>query len=291
MGEGEGREVGNPMTAPPQSAVDTAVRKAVEDTKMFYQVLIDLEAFDKQFIRPVIGSQLGLTERENCFLASYHRAGLDLNSAIKLNDARHFQAVAKIARGLFELAVEIRLIDVIPDAVPKMVAFQRLDRLKAAQKAVAFASNNTLEFPIDLSPFQAFIAANQVAIEAEAVKFWGGLKVSHWSKKDLSQRAALLGKPFEEIYESLYKILSWHVHPGIAGIVNMKPETFAYLFGISCQIAARSYEEILRAVIKEFRISAGTPTIDKELTFAKYRAGAEGNLEVEAKMRRELGLS
>jgi hypothetical protein len=93
------------VTNPSQSAVDAAVRKAIEDTTMFYQVLIDLEAFDKQFIRPVVVSQLGLTDRENCFLASYHRAGLDLNSAIALNNARHFQAVAKIARGLFELAV------------------------------------------------------------------------------------------------------------------------------------------------------------------------------------------
>jgi Family of unknown function (DUF5677) len=238
----------------------------------------------------VVSAQLGLTERENCFLASYHREGLDLKSAITLNDARHFPAVAKIARGLFELAVEIRLIYVIPDAVPKMVAFQRLERLKAAQKAVAFASTHTLEFSIDLSPYRAFIAANQVAIEAEAIKFWGNLKATHWTKKDLSKRAALLGKPFEEIYESLYKILSWHVHPGIAGIVNMKPETFPYLFGISCQIAARSYEEILRAVIKEFRISAGTPDIDNKLTFAKLRAGAKGDPEIEAKMRRELGL-
>jgi hypothetical protein len=258
---------------------------------MFYQVLIDLEAFDKQFVRPVVSSQLGLNERENCFLASYHRAGLDLKSAITLNDARHFQAVTKIARGLFELAVEIRLIDVIPDAIPKMIAFQRLERLKAAQKAVAFASTHKLEYPTDLSPYHAFIAADQVAIEAEAIKFWGNLKVNHWSKKDLSQRAALLGKPFEEIYESLYKILSWHVHPGIAGIVNMKPETFPYLFGISCQIAARSYEEILRSVIKEFRISAGTPNIDEELKFAKLRAGAHGDPELEAKMRKELRLS
>jgi hypothetical protein len=70
------------MTDPPLSAVDAAVRKAVEDTTMFYQVLIDLKAFDKKFIRPVISSQLGLTDRANCFLASYHKAALDLNSAI-----------------------------------------------------------------------------------------------------------------------------------------------------------------------------------------------------------------
>jgi hypothetical protein len=55
------------VTNPSQSAVDAAVRKAIEDTTMFYQVLIDLEAFDKQFIRPVVVSQLGLTDRENCF--------------------------------------------------------------------------------------------------------------------------------------------------------------------------------------------------------------------------------
>jgi hypothetical protein len=38
----------------PESALDAAVRKAVENTKMFHQMLIDLEAFDKQFVRPVL---------------------------------------------------------------------------------------------------------------------------------------------------------------------------------------------------------------------------------------------
>ena len=172
-----------------------------------------------------------------------------------------------------------------------MVAFQRLERLKAAKKAVAFASSHTLEFPFDLTPYQSFIAANQVVIEAEAMKFWGGLKVSHWSEKNLSQRAVLLGKPFEEIFESLYKIFSWHIHPGMAGIVNMKPETFTHLFGISRQIAARSYEEILRSVIKEFKIYASTPTIQEESTFAKLQAGCEGDLELESRIRKELRLS
>jgi hypothetical protein len=71
----------------------------------------------------------------------------------------------------------------------------------------------------------------------------------------------------------------------------MKPETFPHLFGISCQIAAKSYEEILRAVIKEFRISAGTPNIYKELDFAKIWAGTKGDLELEARLRKELGLN
>lgn len=107
-----------------QSTVDAAVKKAVETTTPFYQLLIELEAFDKQFVRGVMTSLLQPTERENCFLAPYHRAGLNVGSIIALNDAKHFQAVAMLARSLFELAVEISLINVVPDAVNKMVAFR-----------------------------------------------------------------------------------------------------------------------------------------------------------------------
>lgn len=120
---------------------------------------------------------------------------------------------------------------------------------------------------------------------------FGSLKVSHWSDKDLAKRAEMLGKPFEEIYQSLYKQFSWHVHAGLAGFVNAPPETFAYLFGVSCQIAALGYEEILKAVIKEFKVSNAIPAIDKELEFAKLRAGTGGDEKLEARLRKGLGLS
>ena len=60
---------------------------------------------------------------------------------------------------------------------------------------------------------------------------------------------------------------------------------------MSCQIAALGYEEILKAVIKEFKVSNAIPAIDKELEFAKLRAGTGGDEKLEARLRKGLGLS
>lgn len=272
------------------TAEEAAVKAAIETTTIFYQVLIYLDAFNTEFLQWVMTTLLQTDERANCFLVPYNRAVLDVRSLIALNNVSHFQAVTMLARALFELAVEIRLINVIPDAVPKMVIFHQLEKFKAALKAIKFASNHTLQFPVDLSPYQQFIASNGAGIIANATALWGSDKVKHWSAKDLAQRAKALSPPYEEIYESLYKQLSWQVHKGLAGAVNMRPETFAYLYGISCQIAALSYEQILNAVIIEFKLSSAKPTILKELEFAKLRAGAE-NQEQEAAIRRGLGLT
>jgi hypothetical protein len=275
----------------PQSAVDIAVNEAVENTTPAYQTLIDLEAFNKGFVQVLMISLLQTKRSEECFLMSYHRAALNVRSMIALNNVKHFQAAAMLARSLFELAVEIRLIDVVPDAIIRMVAFQQLEKLKAAQRATSFAAKHTLQFTADLTPYNEFIKLHQTSTEAIATSLWGTLKVKHWSQKDLSQQVKMLGEPFAEIYHSLYKQLSWHVHAGLAGVANMKPEAFPYVFGLSCQIAALSFEEILKAVIRQFELSSAVPTIYKELEFATIRTAAKGNDNLEVALRTQLGLA
>ena len=221
---------------------------------------------------------------------SYHRAALNLSSMIALNNVKHFQAAAMLARSVFELAVEIRLIDLTPDAVLRMVAFQRLEKLKAAQKAIRFAANhrcNSLRSSHPITSSSRFTKR----VSRPLRQAWGTLKVRHWSNRHLSEQVKLLGEPFEEIYHSLYKHLSWHVHAGLAGVANMKPEAFPYVFGVSCQIAALSFEEILKAVIRQFALSSAVPTIYKELEFATIRAGVKGHEKLEGALRQNLGLS
>jgi hypothetical protein len=262
----------------------------VKSTAPSYQELIDLEAFDKQFVQCVMTSLLQPKRSEECFLISYHGAALNVRSIIALNNGKHFQAVAMLARSVFELAVEIRLIDVVSDAVIRMVAFHRLEKLKAAQNATRFAANHTLQFATDLTHYHDFIKLHQKSFEAVAMSLWGTLKVKHWSKRNLSEQVKMLGEPFEETYHSLSKQVSWHVHAGLTGVLNMKPEAFPYVFGVSCQIAALSFEEILKAVIRQFKLPSAIPTIDKELEFATIRTGAKGNEKLEANLRLKLGL-
>jgi hypothetical protein len=172
------------------SAIDVAVNEAVESTTPAYQKLIDLEAFNKGFVQGLIIHLVQTKRSEECFPMSYHRAALNLSSMIALNNVKHFQAAAMLARSVFELAVEIRLIDLMPDAVLRMVAFQRLEKLKAAQKAIRFAANHTLQFATDLTPYNEFIKVHQTSIEAIATSLWGTLKVRHWSNRHLSEQVS-----------------------------------------------------------------------------------------------------
>lgn len=274
----------------PQSPIYAAIEKALGTTNPFYHVLIDLEAFNQRFVVGVPERIKRPQKRERCFLITYYRSVLNINSIIVLNNAVHFQAIAMLARNLFELAVEIRLIDLIPNGVHKMVVFEQLERLRAALRATAFASTHTLKVPVDLSPFHRFIKTKQSGIEADAKKLWGSLKLTHWSERTLAVRAKMLGVPFEETYQFLYKQLSWHAHAGLAGVLNVPPETCATLSIVSCKIAAESYQEILMAVVKEFKLSKATPTIENEFTFARLRAHTK-DAQQEAALRQTLDLS
>ncbi len=170
-----------------------------------------------------------------------------------------------------------------------MEGFERLERLRAAESATAYAADHTLEFPTDLSTYHLFITSRKSGILAEANKLWPKKLPNHWSEKTLRNRAKTLGAPFEEVYESLYKQLSWQVHSGLEGSVNRSPEWFPHLYGVCCQIAALSYDVIVRAAIIEFKLSSAIPTINQELVFAKLRAGTK-DLNEEAALRRGLGL-
>jgi len=267
---------------------DEAVKKAIETTKVFYQKVIDLEHFDREFVLGVTTTLLGLKEEEKCFLVPYNRAILDIRSIIALNRADHFQAVAMLARSIFEHAAEIKLIATKPDAWIRMIAFERLEKLKAAEKAIEFAAGHNLQFPHDLKPYEDFIKNNGLSIESVAKTLFGTTKLTHWSQMNVADRAKQLGAPFEEIYESLYKILSWNVHGGLAGVNNMSAESFPYLFGIACQIAAESFEQILGSVITKFQISSAIEHIHKEMKFASMRAGATGDERLEAQLRKEI---
>ncbi len=61
---------------------------------------------------------------------------------MSLKSAKDLQAIAMVARGLFELAVDMKLIDAVPDAVKKILAFSDVEKLRAARKIVKYKAAN-----------------------------------------------------------------------------------------------------------------------------------------------------
>ena len=230
-------------------------------------VLRSLKQFDNAEMLPVVKGLLSPTDREHCFVAAYYRTVANVRTLLTFTDPSHFQAVAMSARAMYWLAVDVRLIEIVPDAITKIYAFSDAERLRAARDKVALAKAGKTSDDVTLQ--EAFIASKGPAIDAQCQKFWSNAKrVTHWSGMGLWDRAKKLGSPFEELYESMYAQLSWDVHPGVAGVLNLDATAFPAKCGLALKIAFDSYAEVLRAVARELKIDTGVEKLDEKINLA-----------------------
>jgi hypothetical protein len=250
-----------------------------EKVGMLQGVLVSLEKFDDIEIRPRVQGLISVTERETCFVGTYYRAVANIRTAILLKQPAHYQAAAMLARTNIELAIDIRLLDIVPDAVPKMMAFGDSEKLRTAQKVVDFAKTAPKAVP-DLATYQAHVAANEKNVLALRKQLWGSEKPpEHWSGKKVRDRATAAGDPFEELYEVKYRQLSFHTHAGLTGVLGIDKQTFGAICGDAFGIAATCYEIVLKSVITELHIRKADSKIDKKLDLARLLPGTKNDQE------------
>jgi hypothetical protein len=252
-----------------------------------YTMVKSLNEFDKLEVAGLVRGLLAKTDRDNCFIGNYYRGKAHIETLLSLKSAKDLQAIAMIARGLFELAVDTKLIDAIPDAVKKIQAFSDVEKLRAARKIVKYKAANPAA-AVDASVHDSFITNEAKRIEAERNAVWPGVKkLTHWSGLDLSQRVALLKAPFDEIYEVEYPELSWYVHSGLTGFVNLKPESFNMLAAKQNKLAGECFIVLLTAIIDEFGIDKADAKKKNKLKLAKLYPFAD-DPEERARMEQEL---
>lgn len=243
--------------------------KPEDSAALFYSIVKSLNTFNSVEVKGVIDTLLSPTPPENCFIGLYYRAIGNVETLLTFGNSKSFQAALMLARALFELAIDIRLLKVIPQAWVKMISFTDVERLRCAKKIVKFKAANPT-FPFDTTIIEAFITRNEKSIDAKHHTLWPTLRrVRHWSGLDLSSRVALLKEPFQEIYEVDYPIQSWFAHSGLTGVVNQEPEAFVHLSARAFKLAADAYWEILQAMIREFKISSADEKIEKKMEYAK----------------------
>jgi len=250
-----------------------------------FTVIKSLNQFDQQKVRGVVGGLLSKTDRDHCFVGIYYRAKANVESLLSLKYVRDVQASLMIARSLFELAVDMELIDMIPDAVKKIAAFSEVEKLRAARRIVDFKAAHPS--PANTSTTHAdFIRNNAVRIEADQKALWpGAKKVTHWSGLDLRARATLLKAPFDEIYDMKYAELSWYTHAaGLTGF-DLKADTYPILQATAFELAARCYVILLTAVIDEFGLSKAIPGVKNHLDYARKVPWTDTDEQVEALQR------
>ena len=194
-----------------------------EEPTRFFSTLTSLNDFDQLEIRNVIRGLLTPTQREICFTANYYRAFACVETILALNRVKHIQEIASAARGLFEIAVDVALIDQIPQGPEKMLALIDVEKMRSAQAIIDFkAANPTAQ--VDAKTFQEFIRLEGARITALRDSLWPNRPdVQHWSLLKMQRRVEKIGQPFNfnEIYTVEYPRLSWYIHSGLTGFANL----------------------------------------------------------------------
>lgn len=228
-----------------------------------------MNEFDKTEIKGVIDTQLSPTPRENCFIGTYYRIIGNVETLLRMDKSKDFQAIAMLSRALYELAVEIKLLEVIPDGWGKMLAFVDLDKLRLAERIVRFKTENPA---VDVSTeiYQDFITHNSVRVDGLKKLLWPGKGVlRHWSGLNLEERAKMVGAPFDQMYAEDYARISWYAHPGLTGVMNVPAIVFIHLCAYAFNLAAKAYKESLLCVIREFKLSKANDKIEKLLELSR----------------------
>jgi len=273
-------------------AYSTASTKA----EQMYAVVKSIREFDKLELAGILSSVtvLNPTPRESCFLATYYRSVGIVDSLLRLDNATHFQAAAMLARSLFELAVDIKLVGKIQNGWMKMFFFVDVEKLRCARQMIAFAKANPNR-AIDLLSQTEFVAKNEMRIDQNRRTLWppknpnskGLPDLKHWSELTLARRTELLGEPFDETYKFQYPRMSWYVHAGLTGVVNLPAEFFPTVHGYALVMAITCYSQILESVIHEMKINLVHDKIHKALRLATLLPFSESP-EQEAALCREL---
>ena len=285
------------MTSSPSPAYIAANERA----EKLFSVVKSIRKFDTLELEGVLSSVVRLPRpahagyREQCFLATYYRTAGMIESFLRLDSPKHFQAAAMLARSLFELAVDIKLADKVSQGFFKMVCFVDVEKLHRARQMVEFARANP-DRDVDVASQTEFVKKSAASIDTNRQVLWPpkntGSKLrplSHWSELHLSGRVELLGEPFDAIYKFQYPRLSWYVHDGLTGVVNLPAETLPNVSGYAASLVITCYTLILESVIREFKIDCAVEKIHKALKLATLLPFSKDPEQADALVRELLG--
>jgi hypothetical protein len=257
------------------------------DLDRFFTCIKSINELDNLEIKNVVHGILGPKPREVCVTLNYDRATLNIELVLTILQTKQFQAIAMIARMMLETAIELKLIANDPNAVAKVLLFGEVEKLKSARKVVDFVKANS-NSNIEWRGYKAFIDLNEQRITQAKANMWSG-PVKHWTQKNVENRVKHLGSPYDELYQAHYSQLSWYVHSGVTGVLNVTGDTLGLFCGVAFKIIMESYALILESVIDEFNLQKHDPQLKKKILLTKMLPFTNSPREQEGLTRHLLG--
>lgn len=269
-------------------AADVAALSPQEQVTAFVEGTACLHDLIENTVCPVILGQLVKSDFEQAVAGTYYRIALLVRGVASLSDPAHFQIANSVARTIFELVVDLKLLTSDRTLAAKFFAFARVVKFRKAEQLVRFLNDNP---SVDQVPHQDAISfasdTRRQEVKRECIKFWGINSNNlpnwpeHWSGRNIADRARQAGLEFEEMYRSQFFLQSQYVHADPAGIQNLSRDALICSFGIAHGLIQRLAATATDLIGNEFRLFDTNLELRERLRSA---SAASGFYAVEAVM-------
>lgn len=262
-------------------AADVTALSIEERAAAFFKGTVSIYRLMEQVVCPVVQGQVGKSDYESAVAGTYYRCTLLLRGLTELNDPAHFQIVNSVARTVFELLLDLKVLVSDPAMADKYFAFSHVAKFRKATQLKEFLDANPdvdQTQHLDAIKF-ASDAKRRVEVERDCILHWGTDRrgnprwPDHWSGKNIADRANDAGLELAEIYRSQFFLQSYYVHAGPAGVQNLSREALIYTFGLAHRLVQRLAAMATQIVADEFHLFSTDLELLKKLTRVSAAAG------------------
>jgi hypothetical protein len=229
----------------------------------------------------ILDGQINLSQQEEAVLGIFLRIHALASSLVRLNQKIDFNAVAVIARTLFELLLDLKLLsspNIKQKELDRFFSFSEVDRFQKARRIVDLQNkypelvNHSL---LDSTKRKEFVEQTGMkdSIELKVKSLWGRGKKgklkwpNHWSSSTIQERAKANGHVYEQEYLEVYSFLSSYAHGGSSAYSGFSKKALESVYGISLEYSRKMYIESLLICSDFFDLKAGIESFSQVITF------------------------
>jgi len=251
----------------------------------------------------VIGTlrgQLDLSQGEKATMGIFLRIHALACSLVRLNNRVDFNAVAGIARTVFELLIDLKLL-ISPNLgqhdLDRFFAFSEVDRFRKAKRIVELQEEHpdlVESSLLDSGVRKEFVESRvkDKSVEKKVELLWGKSSKGkpkwpdHWSGLSIRKRSSDFGPLYEQEYLEIYSFLSSYAHGGSTAYSGLTEQSLESVYGISLEYARKLYIEALIICSKVFSLQKGIESFKQVVAFLE-KAPREILIQYELKKLRE----
>ena len=248
-----------------------------------YKSTIQFEDYFNKEIQPLLltFSSLSVDYPDKRFdqvtVGTYLRAVQWLRIIAKLNNVDDFQAVLSGTRTVYELLIDLKILEKEPERIEAYCASVKVIQYEFFKKFENVAKKYPDHVPkhFDQDSRREFLVnPNIVAIYEDAKQKWKeNGKSEHWSGKSMPARIEDILCDIPELfrYRDTYPWLCWYVHPGATGFVNFSANATALAFIRGHTLLQVFFAEMTDIICRRHFLYEGKPELRDSLKSASLK--------------------